>query len=297
MVKNRRLLVALGIVLLAWIGAELSLIKVQEESGVYYTDAPIETPSFRALEAYVCPKCVEAIYDAYPKRMNDEEAKRVLGTYRLVYTELPESGCCPNHPEQHLVKTPRIPVDPGAKASLPPDTEFICRSYRAKGAPALGRDQIGLMIVISSKDKRSIHRAESCMASQGWTLQSQQTLSLPCEHVPGGKLSVRSLLMERPARDSRGNLVRRQTVVVYWYAALPDRLTSSEYRRLATMFYDRLFGGTNFRWSYVLISKLVEQGRNPADVAKELERFVTEFTEIAETGRDARQPSDPEQDQ
>jgi hypothetical protein len=297
MVENRRLLIALAIVLLVGIGARFGLTKVRLDDGVYYSAAPNETPSFKALEAYVCPKCLEAIYKAYPERMHSDEARHVLETYRLLYTELPEGGHCPNHPEQPLVRTPEIPVDPGAKTGLPPDTEFICRVYRAREALGQMRDQISLMIVISSRDKRSIHRPESCMAAQGWTLQTQQTVSYPSPSVPGGTLNVRSLLMERPDRDERGNLVRQQSVVLYWYAALPDRLTSSEYKRLATMFFDRLVKGSNYRWSYVLISRLVQPGQNPADVAKELERFVTEFTEMAGRGDNDGQASATGQDQ
>jgi hypothetical protein len=288
MVENRRLLIALAVVLVVGIGARFGLTRVELDDGIYYTDAPNETRSFEALETYVCPKCVAAIYEAFEKRAHDPEARHVVETYRLRYSEPPENGCCPNHPEQPLLRTPEFPVDPGAKVGLPPDTDFICRVYRPKNAPAQSHEQVNLMIVISSRNKRSIHRPESCMAAQGWTLVAQQTLHLRCKRVPGGMLSVRSLLMEKPGgKDRQGNRIRYQSVVFYWYAALPDRLTSSEYRRLATMFYDRLVRGSNFRWSYVLITKLVQPGESPADVSKELERFVAEFTEAVETGADA----------
>jgi uncharacterized protein YbdZ (MbtH family) len=282
MVENRRLLVALVLVLLIGIGARYGLTKVELNDGVYYTDAPDETPSFRAVEVYVCPKCIAAIYEAFPKRAYDEQARNILETYRLIYDQMTEDGRCPHHPDQPLETTTRIPVAPGAKMGLPADTDYIARTYRAKAAPPRPGDQINFMVVISSRDKRSIHRPESCLPSQGWTMVTQQTREIECKRVPGGKLSVRSLLMEKPGRDARGNLVQYQLAVFYWYAALPKRLTSSEYVRLATMFYDRLVRGSNYRWSYVLISKLVQPGQSPAQVNHELVQFVTEFTDIVE---------------
>ncbi len=285
MVENRRLLIALAVVFLVGIVARFTLTSVALQADPYYVGVPDETPSFRAVEVYVCPECTAAFYDAYKSRMLDEEARQVLQKYRLQYEEPGENGCCPNHPDQKLTKTAEIPVHPQVTFGLPEDTEYIIRAYLPKNTR---RDRatgpIELTIVISSTDRRSIHRAESCLNAQGWTMQTQGTVTLKCKGVPGNKLSVRSLLMETFRGGRRGETVRVERMVLYWYAALPDRVTSSEYRRLATMFYDRLVRGANYRWSYVLVSKRLQPGESPAAASRELEQFVKEFAELAQKG-------------
>jgi hypothetical protein len=89
----------------------------------------------------------------------------------------------------------------------------------------------------------------------------------------------------------QGKATTHRLVVFYWYAALPDRLTPSEYKRLATMFYDSIVKGINYRWSYVLISRYVDPTRgSAASTSREMEKFVTEFTEHAQKSSTKPQP-------
>jgi len=280
MVENRRLLIVLALAILVGIGARFGLSKVPLSEGVYYREVPDETAHFKALDVYACDTCRDEIYDAVKNRLTREDADEVLATLDLYYNEFGQDGCCPNHPGQPLVKTTRIPIHPQVKFGLPEDTDYIKRIYLPKVPPSMGRPvPIELTIVISSKDRRSIHRAESCMNSQGWTINTRTKKTLACKGVPGGTLSVMSLLMDRTIPGQNGQPMNLQCVVFYWYAALPDRLTSSEYRRLALMFYDRLVKGLNFRWSYVLITQIVPPGVRAAAVDRQLERFVNELVE------------------
>jgi hypothetical protein len=285
-VENRKLLIALAVVLLGGIVARFLLVEIPLSDEPYYVGVPDETPGFRALEVYVCPKCRDAIYEVAKNRATGPEATEVLSTFRLFYDKPGENGRCPNHPDQVLIKTTQIPVAPQVKFGLPDDTDFISRVYLPKGAdPEKPFAPIDVVIVISSKTRRSIHRAESCLASQAWRMQSQGTVKLNCEGAPGGTISVRSLLMSKKVRAQDGELVQVQLVVLYWYAALPDRVMSSEYKRLATMFYDRLIRGKNYRWSYVLVSRQFGPGANVPAISKELQEFVTEFAALARRGR------------
>src|SRR5690606_1661415 len=50
---------------------------------------------------------------------------------------------------------------------LPPDTGYSRRSYVALHQPSR---QVFLSIVLSGRDRSSIHRPELCVAGQGWTI-------------------------------------------------------------------------------------------------------------------------------
>ena len=250
------------------------------DAGAYYVNVPDETPGYRAVEIYACPVCEEEIYAAYPDRRDSEEARQVLSTLRLLYEKPSENGLCPNHPDQQLTQTTEFPVQPQVKFALPEDTEYISRYYLQKDPnQQQGRRATEMTIVISSRDRRSIHRAESCLTSQGWHPRTQKTRYLQCASAPDGALSVRALLMNKPGTTPEGQSYTRQLVVLYWYAALPARLTSSEYRRLALTLYDRLVRGKNYRWSYVLVTREFYPGESPLQVTRQLEQFAKEFTD------------------
>ncbi len=287
MVENRRLLIALAVVLLVGIVARFALTGFAVYPDPYYVGVPDETPTFRTAKVYVCPQCEETIHEAVANRKLGEEAGETLAKLRLYYGKPGEDGCCPNHPGQEMTATTEIPVHPQVKFGLPPDTEFISRIYLPKDAPPGDlSNRVDLTIVISSKDRRSIHRAEYCLKAQGWMMHDQHPLNIKCPAVPGGVLDVRSIIMHKPVEDQRGQPYTLQLVVFYWYAALPDRITSNMYKRLTTMFYDRLIRGTSYRWSYVLVSKLVPpNGGDPGQVARELEQFVVEFSGLVTKGR------------
>lgn len=287
MVENRRLLIALAAVLLVGIVVRFALTGFALYRDPYYVGVPDETPGFRTATVYVCPQCKETIYEAVASRAVGEEAEETLAKLRLYYDKLGEDGCCPNHPGQKMTATTEIPIQPRVKFGLPPETEFISRIYVPKDAPPDNLfNRIDLTVVISSKDRRSIHRAEYCLKAQGWIMHSQRPLKIKCQAVPDGVLTVQSIVMHKPILDQRDRPFTLQLVVFYWYAALPDRLTSSMYKRLTTMFYDRLIRGTSYRWSYVLVSKLVPpNGGDPGQVSRELEQFVAEFSKLVKKGR------------
>jgi len=286
MAENRRLLIALAVVLLVGVVVRFGLPRVRPTEGVYYADLPDETPSFRAIEVYVCPKCLEALFQAMKKRAHDEAAQYALSNFGLYYREPGENGCCIHHPDQPLTKTTEIPVHPNVVLGLAEDTEYINRIYIEKDAPDDRRLMpIQVTVVISAKDRRSIHRAESCLKGQGWAEHSQGFLTVKSESVPSGELTVRHIVMERVAKDERNRPFTDRIVVLYWYAALPERVTASEYKRHAMAFYDCIIKGVNYRWSYVLVQRRVNpNGGNPVAVSQKLEKLVTEITELATKG-------------
>jgi len=286
MAQNRRLLIAIAIVAALGLAARFGLTSVRLDMEVYYASAPDELPSFVAIEAYVCPDCVQAIRQAYAQRHTVDPSTALPAGTALAYDRPTENGFCQFHPETKLVPTRDLPLPPSTVENLPPETEFINRMYAEKGVPPESVSPIDMIVVISQRDRRSIHRPESCLYSQGFSQNlAPVQVALACPGVPGGKLTVRELRMERPVPTQDGRQVMRGLVVETWYAAPPDRLTPTETSYLAQMFYDRLIRGVNYRWSSVLISRQVYHGQDPDAVSEQVRRFVQEFSEWAEEQR------------
>lgn len=289
MVKDRKLLIALAPVVLIGLVARFGLVQVETTEGIYYETLPSETPSYKALTVYVCPKCRAEIFETYREFRSGESAVAQPEGLQLFYVEPTEDGFCKHHPDTKLEATEEIPTGPQVALSLPEDTEYITRFYFPKDPQEGGGQRpINVTVVISAKDRRSIHRAESCLAAQGWVpLRPPRFQMLLGKELPDGKFSVRSLLMFRDTKDEAGRKTRWEEPVFYWYAALPDRRTASEYKRLALTFYDRLIRGLNFRWSYVLVSKVVPPAESSSAAAKELEQFIIELVSQIESGTSA----------
>ncbi len=288
MVENRRLLIALATVLLLAIVARFGLTSVHTSEGVYYASIPDELTDFTAREVYVCPECLKEHKQAYVDLLNHKEAAERLEKYQAYYAVPGPDGRCPIHPNIPMRSTTDIPVSPRVEFSLPEDTDFVTREYLPKDPQrsAYPPAPIELTIVISSANKRSIHRAETCLSAQRWqhSRQAYHT-TIPIGGNPNKTITVRSLLMWNEVQTENGQTMRWNLAVMYWYSALPDRITSSEYRRLALMFYDRLIRGLNYRWSYVLVSKRFPPGVSEDAITNELEQFVAQFAEFAEVAR------------
>lgn len=287
MVENRRLLIALAAVFLLGVVARFALTNVHTSEGVFYAGIPDELPDFVAREVYICPECLKKHEQAYLDLFTHKEAEESLDKYQPYYASPGPDGRCPNHPDVTMVTTANMPVSARVKFSLPPDTEYVNREYllrdpRRSAYPS----PIEFTLVISSTDRRSIHRAESCLRSQRWSPSREAYhTTIPIGNDPDKAMTVRSLLMWTDVQTDTGQTVRLNLAVMYWYAALPDRVTSSEYRRLALMFYDRLIRGLNYRWCYVLVSKRFVPGVSEDAITKELEQFVSQFARLAEVGK------------
>lgn len=287
MVENRRLLIALAAVLVLGVVARFALTSVHTSEGVYYASIPDELPDFTAREVYVCPECLREHEQAYMDLLSHKPADDRLEKYPPYYARPGPDGRCPNHPDVPMMTTTEIPVSPRVKISLPEDTEYTNREYFPRDPQRSAfPTSIELTVVVSSTDRRSIHRAESCLRAQKWEPgRDAYHTTIPIADDPDRTMTVRSLLMWNEVPTESGQTARWNLVVVYWYAALPDRITSSEYRRLALMFYDRLVRGLNYRWCYVLVSKRFPPGVSEDAISEELEKFVAQFTECAEVGQ------------
>ena len=157
---------------------------------------------------------------------------------------------------------------------LPEDTEFAKMSY-ARGH-GLWQESVHCSMVLSGKDRTSIHRPEVCLNAQGWNIDatSQQSIKLSNEI----ELSVRRLDI---SRDING--MRRRALYYYWFVSNAGT-TSDHLERILLTARDNVFHRYNPRWSYVSVMASVSEdqrkhgGQSSDEAAKMIEGFIARVT-------------------
>lgn len=167
-----------------------------------------------------------------------------------------------------------IPMSEGERQLLPPGTELARKKYTD------GRGYwVACTIVLSSADRRSIHKPEICLPGQGWSTDSGQVVRVGLSD--GRQLPVMCLDISRPMPLSGGQAVKLRGKFLYWFVGR-DVLTPHHWERLFRTAYDRIFRGVGHRWAYVSVMA-VETGGFQSDgldaeaVGRIVEAFIAEL--------------------
>lgn len=137
-----------------------------------------------------------------------------------------------------------IPMSDGERHLLPPGTQLARKKYA-------NPDGYWLVctIVLSSADRRSIHKPEICLPGQGWTTDSGEVRQID---IGGKQLPVMSLDISRGMAHQDGTLGKLRGKFAYWFVGR-DVLTPHHWERLFRTAYDRIFRGVGHRWAYVSV--------------------------------------------
>jgi hypothetical protein len=170
-----------------------------------------------------------------------------------------------------------IPVSQAEKEILPPDTEFAGKAYGPFNLPASDwLDRITCKIVLSGREKRSIHRPERCLPGQGWTVVDSRIIDVLL--ASGDPLQVTALLLSRPVTLKDGSTRQLKFCYFYWYVGRTVSTPYSFVRVLLTN-WDLIVHRSNQRWSYVICAayvtdNLVPDGRTEEQTVEELKEFI-----------------------
>jgi exosortase len=121
---------------------------------------------------------------------------------------------------------------------LPADTRIVSRTYGR--APDRS---YSVTVVFAGEDRRSIHRPDHCLPSQGYSIERTRRQRLVLEG--GTSLDVAILTARRAGTEQRIGFV-------YWFTG-GGHETASHPARHFWMATDRLFRNTASRWAYVSI--------------------------------------------
>ena len=152
-------------------------------------------------------------------------------------------------------------VEPEAieRAILPPDTGFSRKLYVNLEHP---EEHVLLSIVLSGRDRSSIHRPELCLVGQGWTIDSATRHRFAYPGDPAGGFEATVLDVHRHVQGPGGGKVVPE-LVTYWFVG-DNRVFASQAARIAYDAWIRVVHGRAPRWAYVFLQTGAERGRGPA---------------------------------
>ena len=129
--------------------------------------------------------------------------------------------------------------------ALPKDTEFVKSAY----TNGLGED-VFTSIVLSGRERNSIHRPERCLIGQGHTIVDEYVLEVPM--VGRNPLKVMVAVLERPYENAEGPQIY-YSYYAYWFVG-QDRETPSHYARMFWLGWDRVVRSVAHRWAYIAVA-------------------------------------------
>jgi exosortase len=156
---------------------------------------------------------------------------------------------------------------------LPGDTGYSRKNYVSLSNV---EKQVFVSVVLSGRDRTSIHRPELCLVGQGWTIAGR----FRHEFQAGGEAVPATVLrVEHAAVDAQGRRVQVNALFAYWFVggeAVVPTLPAMQWRDAC----DRLRHFRANRWAYVVVQSAVRAGDEPAALASMQEIVAGAWPEI-----------------
>ena len=148
------------------------------------------------------------------------------------------------------------PVSKVEKDNLPPDTGFSRKNYINLLHP---EQVVQISIVLSGKDRSSIHRPELCLVGQGWTIKDSFFRDFSVPEMKGGLLKTTVLRVEHAMNNADDSEILIPALFAYWFVGA-DTVVPTHGERLFHMARERLFGFNVNRWAYVFVQTICPDG-------------------------------------
>jgi exosortase len=153
-----------------------------------------------------------------------------------------------------------VPVSAVEREILPPDTGFARKNYVWLHDAAR---QVFVSIVLSGRDRTSIHRPELCLVGQGWTILGRFDHNFEYPGPGHGQVPATVLRVRREAAVPKGGRVAVPSLVAYWFVGR-NRVVAGHWARMWWSAVDRLEHWQGSRWAYVLVQTTAQDGEAAA---------------------------------
>ncbi len=154
-----------------------------------------------------------------------------------------------------------FPVTAAERDILPADTGYSRKIYQAFSDRS---QQVLFSIVLSGRDKTSIHRPELCLTGQGWSISDRTVLGLKTSI---GDIPVTLLRIEHATKDAQGNPQVIRSLLAYWFVSR-DTLAPTH----ATMQWQdvlhRIRHWRADRWAYIMVQSHVGEDGEAAALTR-----------------------------
>jgi Protein of unknown function (DUF3485) len=154
-------------------------------------------------------------------------------------------------------RTESLPVTEEELNMLPKDTSFGRRRFVAPDGLIFD-----LSVVVMGGDQSSIHRPQSCVPAQGWTIASEATDQVTIERptpyeLPFNRLQNSKTLM------ANGQSVDAESFYLYWFTA-DGKITANREGRILSTAWRMLIAREVERWAYVSVHVVFPAGLGEA---------------------------------
>jgi hypothetical protein len=152
----------------------------------------------------------------------------------------------------------RTEVSAVEKELLPPDTGYSRKTYVSLADPA---KQVFLSIVLSGRDRTSIHRPELCLVGQGWTIDGsfQHTFAFPGKPT---RFPATILRVQKEIMTPKGRVKVPQLFAYYFVDS--EATVATHWERIARDSWQRVAHARNDRWAYVVVQTGSAEGEETA---------------------------------
>jgi len=156
----------------------------------------------------------------------------------------------------------RVEPEPIERTILPPDTGFSRKLYLNLDDPG---QHVLLSIVLSGRDRTSIHRPELCVVGQGWTIDRSSSHRFTYPGHADGSFDATVLSVHHEIDGAAGKR-SVQNIIVYWFAG-DDRVVATQGKRMLYDSWYRVVRGRAPRWAYVFLQTEAGDGMD-AELAR-----------------------------
>jgi EpsI family protein len=155
----------------------------------------------------------------------------------------------------------RVDVTAMEQEILPADTGYSRKNYVSLAS--VDR-QVFVSIVLSGRDRTSIHRPELCLVGQGWTIAARSSYEFT---VGGSTVPATLLRVEHAGVDVQGRPVKLVAFFAYWFVG-GSSLEPTHQGMLWRDVRNRLTHFQSDRWAYVVVQSVLTTGGEQAAFAR-----------------------------
>lgn len=152
---------------------------------------------------------------------------------------------------------------------LPADTGYARRTYISLDDRA---KQVFVSVVLSGRDRSSIHRPELCLVGQGWSIGGQRPGKFTTK---GGDVPATWLSLRREVVGVGGQRTEVTSLFAYWFVGR-DRVVASTGERMWRTALNRLRLKPD-RWAYVVVQSVIMPEESEEDARGRMESVVREL--------------------
>lgn len=233
---------------------------------------------------------------------------RMTGEAGVITTELPKAvgpwrgeaqlfclgkGCgrkflgeeCENLVECPDCGSPVNSMSPSEYGMLPRDTILNRQAYHHPVA-----DSVQAAIVLSGRDRASLHRPELCLTLPGREIS--RTHRLEVDVGEEDLLQVRVLDLLTTVKLPNGRTGQIGSYYAYWFSA-KDRQTPNHLARMFWMAADKVLRSKIDRWAYISVSGARDLDSN--DHLEAARDFIQEFYPLIQASEGGPAPAGPDQ--